>query len=205
MDPYSKYKKELEYYQYLEKQRENYVDMTGGIPMGHEKDNSSIKLFANVLFNKKENNLNQNLSGILVDETMQSADIFCMLVELILYGINILTSEKTTIFGLDESTSDIVYTIKSYLKSTGFDMIVSEDFVENNEVYLYRDHTDYYCEIVKKPPKNFCYPGWYVLVYRLINNNKFKFANITPLEKFKAFFISDNKKIFTISFMYANK
>ena len=199
MDPYSNYKKQLEYYEYFEKQRENYTDLAQ-----EANPNDSVVQFANILFDKSKNNLDQDLSGILVDETMELADIFCMLVELVLHGLCILSDGKGNIRDLKESTDDIVYVIKSYLKSAGFDMEFHEDYIEEEKINLYRDKDDYYCQIVDKPPPFLCYPGWYVLNYRLINNKKFKFTSITPLEKFRAFFISKNKKIFTVNFKYAN-
>ncbi|XWV25181.1 mg424 protein [Tupanvirus deep ocean] len=201
MDPYSQYKKQLEYYEYFEKQRENYTDLSQDQP----NPNDSIVVFANLLFKKSLRNLNQDLSGILVDETMEAADIFCMLIELVLHGLHILTDGKSTIFDLEESTDDVVYTIKSYLKSAGFDIVVTEDFMDDDQpVCLYRDRNDYYCEIVPKPPAQFCQKDWYVLKYRMINNKKFKFMRITPITNFKAFFISNKNKIFTIHFKYIN-
>ena len=198
MDPYSKYKKELEYYQYFENQKENYVDLTS-------EQNNSIKMFADILFDKKKNNLSMDLSGLLVDETMQTVDIFCMLIELVLFGISILTNGTTissVLFSLENSTDDIVSALGSYLRSCGFGILVHEECIEESDPNLFRDRTDYYCQILKKPPKYLCFPGWYVLNYRIIDNKKFRFANITPLEKFKAFFIADNKKIFTFGFKY---
>src|SRR5690349_10381754 len=126
MDPYSQHKKQTEYYQYLEKQRENYTDLT----QGRENTNDSIMEFAKILFNKSKKNLDQDLTGILSDETMITADVFCMIVELVLYGVDILTDSKYNIFQLKESTDDLIYDLKSYLKSSGFTMEVHEEFFD---------------------------------------------------------------------------
>lgn len=194
MDPYSNYKKKLEYYDYFEKQRENYIDLT--------KEDNVVSQFADMLFNKPKNNLGEDLFGILFDESMEPIDVFCTLIELVLYGINILTKNQYDLFKLDEPTDDMVYIIKTYLKSTGFDIEIHEEIIETNEINLYRDRDDYYCHITKRPAEFLCFKGWYVLNYRIIDNKKFQFNSMTPLEKFKAFFISNNKKIFTFSFKF---
>ncbi len=199
MDPYSQYKKQLEYYEYFEKQRQNYTDLS----IGQIDQNNSILQFAKILFNKSENNLQQDLSGILIDNNMDTADIFCMLVELILFGLDILTKSKYTVFDLEDSTDEIVYKIKRYLKSSGFDMEVHEYLMDDN-IILYRDRDDYYCEIVPKLPSFLCYDGWYILNYHLINNKRFVFTCTTTLDKFKAFFITKQNKIFNITFRYAS-
>ena len=190
------YAKQLEYYQYVENQRNNYVDLSSD-------DNSSVYKLAQILFSKKEKNLKEDLSGILIDDTMDVCDVFCCLVELVLYGLDIITEKKDSIFDLVESYDDKCFVIKSYLKSAGFDMNVEEIFsmeLYGTDTVLYRDSSDYYCEILKKPPPYMCHPGWYLLNYRLVDNKNFHFNTRTPIEKFKAFFISNNNKIFTINF-----
>ena len=56
-------------------------------------------------------------------------------------------------------------------------MEVHEIFIDEDDPILYRDHNDYYCEIVPKPSVHLCFPGWYVLSNRIINNNKFIIHN----------------------------
>lgn len=199
MDPYSQYKKQTEYYDYFENQKKNYVDLS----KDQTDPNNSIKRFAEILFIKSTKNLNQDLSGILIDETMETVDIFCMLIELVLYGLDILTESQYTIFDLVESYDDIVYTIRSYLKSAGFDVQINEILMDDDTI-LYRDNPNYYCEIVSKPLLCLCDKGWYVLNYQMIENMKFNFSRITSIETFKAFFISKQNKIFTVNFKYLN-
>jgi len=198
MDPYEKYHKQLEYYQYFDKQLENYKDLSKDL----DNPNDSILHLADIVFSKSKRNLDQNLTGILVDETMETADIFCMLLELILHGINILSDGKNTFFDIDESTDDIIYTIKYYLRSLGFDMEFHEFFTEEENITLYRERVDYYYEIVPKPPPYLCTNEWIVLSYRMINNANFTFDHNTTLDMFHAFYITNQKQIFTISFKY---
>jgi hypothetical protein len=197
-DPFLEHQAQVDYYNYVENQRENYIDLTKDV----SNPNDSIIEFSQILFNKSRKNLDVNLSGILIEDTMEIADVFCMLLELVLYGLHLLKDGKDTIFDLNEPYDEIVYTIRDYLKSTGFDMEVREFFPDDN-IDLFRDRNDYYCEIVPTPPKYLRVPGWYILNYRLINNAKFEYSCVTPLEKFMAFFISVQNKIFTINFTYA--
>ena len=191
MDNYSHYKKQLEYYEYLERQRENPVDLT--------KENEGIRQFADVLFNKSRNNLDKDLSGIIFDGN-DTIDMFCMLVELVLYGIDILTNGEHNLFELKESDDNMVEMLRSYFKSTGFDINVDEEIIEAEDINLYRDRTDYYCQITKRPPDFLCMKGWYVLKYRIIDNKKYSFDRLTSLDKFKAYFVSNQKKVFVFNF-----
>ena len=195
MDPYSKYRQQLEYYEYFEKQKENYVDLTKQNP------NNSVKELATILFKKSNNGLDKDLTGILLDDQMETADIFCMVLELVLYGLDIITNGEADIFQLQESTDDMVFMIKRYLKSAGFNMEIHEElFVD--DIDLYRDRTDYYCQIVRRPPELLCVNGWYVLNYRMIENKKHIINKIDPLPNYRAFFIASNKKIFVINFYF---
>jgi hypothetical protein len=225
MDDYTKYKNQLEYYEYFQKQLSNYTDLTqqpaksidnfctNEVSTDTEFDpNDSVLEFAKILFGKSEKNIFHDLHGVIFDDQMDVSEVFCMLINLVLYGIDILVNQKGknnqnyTIFDFEDSTDDIIYTIKSYLKSTGFNMTVRTEITEddNNNYYLYRDRTDLFCEIVPKPPIYLCYKGWYVLNYRIIENNKFKYFNMTPLDEFKAFFKSKNNTIFIINFNFAS-
>ncbi|AYV85288.1 MAG: hypothetical protein Satyrvirus9_14 [Satyrvirus sp.] len=202
MDYSKQFEKQIEYYKYFENQKENYTDLTD-----ENNPNDSIKKLAEILFNKSINSLDYNLSGILVEDGMNVADIFCMLIELVLYGLDILTKSKNTIFDLKESTEDIVYIIKTYLKSAGFDMVVKQDFVDDgddctDDPCTYRKKDNYYCEIIQKSP--LLHEGWNILDYSFLCNNKFKYNSTTNLENFKTFFISNKNKIFIINFRYAN-
>jgi hypothetical protein len=198
---YAQYKKQLEFDQYVAGQRENFTDLSEGLA----DPNESVKIFAEILFNKNRDNLTDDLSGILIDESMENADIFCMLLELVLCGVDRLTHQTANILDLTDQTDELVYDVKAYFKSIGFNIKIKEQFIELDQINLYRDRDDYYCQITSRPPPFLCHPGWYVLNYRLINNPKFKFDQTTPIENFKAFFISKSKQVFVIGFERAFK
>ena len=196
MDPYAKFQNQVNYYQYCEEQRENYIDLS----LINDAPNTT-QLLAKIIFSKPKNDLQQNLTGLLYHDGMEIADLFCMLVELVLYGYDILTNNTNkNLLDIEECTDDILYLIKSYLNSCEFDVVFSEEFMIN-DIFLYRDRTDYYCEILRKPPPYFCMKGWYVLDYRMLDNKKFVINN--DLATYKAFFITKQKRIFTMKFNYA--
>lgn len=200
-DPEIQYKKQLEYEAYIESQKSAHVDIAKYV----NNPNDSIKVLAEVLFSKSEDKLKDNLTGILMDEGTEVADVFCMLLELFLYGYGILVEEKYTIFDLVDSTDDLIFSIRSYLKSCGFTIKVDEVFDEDLNINLYRDRDDYYCQITEKPPDflNFLADPWNILDYRLILNRKFNFDIRTPISTFRAFFINKQKSIFIVSFDFA--
>jgi len=198
MDPYSQYQQQLKYYDYVETQRENPIDLTTD---SNQQD--MIKKLADILFTKHIDHLNDDLMGILIDDDMDIIDIFSMLLELVTYGLDIIQHGKKW-FEFTNSYHDVFYDLNKYLKSIGFVMDVNEifDFIDN--VNLYRDRTDYYCQIVSKPPPFLCVDSWYLLDYRFITNINCVFDNNTPLREFKAFFINNEKRIFTINFDFTN-
>lgn len=181
-------------YEYFEKQKENYIDLGQNL----ENPNDSVKYLADILFNKPLSKLDQDLTGLLLDDNMDVADLFCMLVELTLYGINILSEGKVNIFDLNDSNNDFIAIVQSYLKSLGFQFSIHDEPITDT---LYRDRVDYYCEIVPRPPLYLCHTGWYVLNYRLLDNKKFCFDHLTSLDKFSLLFMT-NKKLFTIRYKF---
>lgn len=200
MDPYSVYAKQLEYYEYVQKQLSNSTDLT------NTSQSSTIKLMAERIFSKTDTT--SNLYGILTDETLDAADIFGILIELVLYGLDILTKQQTDIFDIKDSTDDIIFKIKRYLKSLGFDMKFHEEVMFATKINIFRDRTDWFYEIVPKPMLDWWCPSadWYVLNYRLIPNKLFDIANSPNLSDYKAFYIStstENKvSVFTLQFSY---
>lgn len=199
LDPYTQYKKQLEYEAYVKSQYDNYVDL--GEEVEENNLNDSIRIFAESLFRKSEMNARQDLTGVLTDTDTGTVDIFCILLELFLYGHNIITNTQSNIFDLVDSTDDLIYKIRVYFKSCGFTITVDEVFDLDLNINLYRDRDDYYCQITSMPPDFLISPdGWFVLDYRLILNRKFVFNSQTPLNAFKSFFINKNRQIFIISF-----
>lgn len=197
-DPYKEYQKQLDYKEYVQLRYDNPIDLTS-----EAEENDSVRMFANILFNKSERNLGSDLHGLLMDSDTEVADIFCMVVELFLYGFDIIT-KGTEIFQLIDSTDDLVYKMKNYFKSAGISLTVDEVFDDTN-VNLYRDRDDYYCQITSKPPLFLQFNSdWNVLGYRLLTNRKFQFDTTTPLNKFKTFFINKYRRIFILSFSLIN-
>lgn len=171
------YRKQLEHYNYVENQQERYINLVN-------YGNESIVQFAQILFSEPLKNLKSKLSPLLLEESMESADIFCMLVELVLRGLNILGNFK--IFDLDGTTNELVSILRSYLQSAGFDMVIIEADVEPSE---------WYCQIVPNGSSE-----WKVLDYNLILNRTFWCDKSTQLENFQTFFVGNNHKIFVIKF-----
>lgn len=198
MEPYSQYQKQLEYNEYIEKQREKYIDLSQGL----ENPNNSIYILAKEIFNKNKKKLTSDLTNILMDENTETVDIFCVLLELVLYGLEILSNGKINVFDLRDQIDDNIFLMKSYLESSGFDINVEEEIIDSKDAILYRDRSDYYCEIVPKPPSYLCTNSWCILNYKFILNKKFLFHDEMSMDKFKAFFISNEKKIFVINFRF---
>jgi hypothetical protein len=211
MDPYSKYKKQQEYYEHFQHQLENPIDLANQL-MDGEDPNNTIRLLAKNVFSKNKNNLDIDLSGAIFDESMETADIFCMLTEFILYGLHIRTNGMKTLFDITDQFEDLVFEIKTYIKTIGFDMFLDEpigysDIYPNmttDDYHLYEERADYYHRIVPKPINHLCPPDdWYVLNYRMIPNKQFSFTALTPLDIFRAYFVNKNNKVFTIKFTFA--
>lgn len=175
----------------------SYVDLTT------QDQNSSILALASIIFNKKD--LNSDLTGLILNDSMETADIFCMILEIVLHGLNILTDSKVTIFNLNSTTDDLIYTINSYLKSMGIKMFVCENIMEDIvDLKMYKDTDNYYCQILNIPKGfNFGSNGWTVLNYRLIINQKFKYTKQSKINTFNAFFINPTtNQLFNINFDY---
>lgn len=201
-NPYKELQKQLDYAEYVTNQYNNPVDLT--LQMENENENDSVRLLAETIFSKSERHVLSQNFGILMNEDAEPADMFCMILELFLYGFDIISGKKS-ILNLIDSTDDFVYKMKTYLKSIGIKLTVYEIFDEDVNINLYRDRDDYYCNVTSKPP-DFLHNtgGWHVLDYRILNNRKFKFDGTTPLVDFKAFFINRSKRICTVSFDLIN-
>lgn len=163
-----------------------------------------IQEYANILFERSIDELENKKVKFILEENADVLDVFSVLLELVLYGINILTKDQYKLFYLENTFDDYYFVINACIKSCGFKMEIVEHVVdlEGSNVNLYRDRADYYCEIVKSPPYYFCVDGWYVLNYRIIENKKFQ-KNNRNLKDFKAFFFNRSKKIFLIYFDFA--
>lgn len=201
MDSYEQYKKQLEYEKYINNQKKNFVDLSTNV----DDPNDSIKLFAEWVFNKREMDLTHDFGGLLLDQHYNVADIFCMLLEIFLYGHNIVTEKQSTIFDLKESTDDLVCTIKNYFKSFDFDIFVKEINDTNINANNFKYTNDCYCYINLAPHILFkTEHDWWIANYELKLNPYFTFTDLTTLPHFKAYFISNDNKIFAITFDLKN-
>ena len=192
MDPYREYKKQTEYDEYVENQICNAVDITD--------EPYQIAVLAQSIFTKSVHSLDNNLTGLLLDESMDQLDIHAMLIELILYGWNIINTKS--IFESEYFSYDTVELIKKYLKSCNIEMTVDEIPVIS-DIKLYLNESDYYCEILPKSPSQFGKNEWCVLNYRMNINPKFIREANDNLDKYYSIIIINNDKIFSIKFNYA--
>lgn len=198
----SQYNRQLEHDAYVQNQRQNYTDLSVNL----ENPNDSVKIFSNILFNKPLDNLSSDMTGMLLDEEMDVIDIFQTFLEIVIYGLDILTNSSVSLFDLTDQFNDMIYTLKTYTRAVGFDIVIEEEIVEKDRINLYRDRTDYYCQITPKPHPYFCFDGWYVSNYRCIVNSKFVFDKDTcGINDLKAFFISKSRQIFTVKFVIHQK
>ena len=193
MDLRTQYEREIKYYQYIEEQRNN------SVILGDE--NSSVKQFADILFSKKIDDVSNDLSSLLFCDDTELLDVFCILLELVLFGFDRFGKN---LFEIDNQCDDFIYDIKKYLKSMGFDMSVDEIFHFLDNVNLFADKKDYYCQITPKPHPFFCTNDWFVSNHRLIINRNFEPTNIQSLDQYFAYFVNKNKQIFSIRFTFLN-
>lgn len=190
-------KSQREYLEYIEFQRENYIDLAEGLV----DQNDSIRFLAEKIFREKPLDIRYDLIGILFDDETESVDLFCIMLELLLYGLNIITNDKANIFMLEETTEDIVYILKNYFRCIGMSFTVTNLDLDPD---TFRDTGEYYCEIVPKPIRMLCDPkDWYILKYRMILNNRCQYNMNTKLDYFKAYFLNNNDKVFSIHFSFS--
>lgn len=198
--------------QYIESCKDNATDLSVGLKDGCAND--SIRIFAETLFSKDPSFFDNNIYGIMLESESNGDDIFCMLIELVLFGLDILNGGIATIFDLvnaddaedAECTSElacIINIMNIYLKNIGYKMNMSPYNEQNARSY--RDKDDWFCEIVKKPSKYFCYDSdWCILNYRIMCNNRFKYSLNTFICDYSAIFMTTGGCIYKVSFTNSN-
>lgn len=194
MDPLQQYKQQLEYEKYIKTQQKNYIDLADNLLC----PNDSVKLLADHIFNRKEQNLNTEMCGIILNDDMEFVDVFCILLELFLYGYDILTN-KSDIFNINESYDDIIYKINDYLKTCKFKISVDELYAGDVDIDDFIDEYDYYCEIFKIDEDDYGENYWGILDYEIDLNPYFR-NNNKQLNEFKAVFVNKDDKLFVIKF-----
>lgn len=86
--------------------------------------NESIHKFGKILFETNIDKLDECPCKLLLDQTMNIEDHFCMLVELVLCGLNILLSDVSSLFSLDSVDSEIIFMLKRYFNHIGYKFII---------------------------------------------------------------------------------
>jgi len=193
-DPNIAYKKMLEYEEYLAKQYDNAVDL-GEIV---DSPNDTVRLFANALYSKDSRYLSTDRCVMLLDEGTTAEDLFCIMTELVLYGLDHFSH---SLFDITSTSDDLIYQIRPYLRSVGIVLTVDEVFDCDN-INMYRDRSDYYCNIGSQPPPfidNSTDP-WDILTYRMTLNRRFVVTPETALSDMCAYFVTKTRQLFTISF-----
>lgn len=178
------YKNNLNNYNYIESQRNNYNDLT-------EYANPIFEL-ANILFSKSIKEMETNKCGILLDSSMKTHDICSMLIELVIYGLNILSYENADIFELLDIDDNMIRLLNVYLHNIGFKMKISLTDIN------YLTFEDYYCML----KKNDIHENKENVLnnYKFIYNSDFIHTNKLNLDMYKIIFEANNKNIFVISF-----
>ncbi|BCS83077.1 hypothetical protein QLL95_gp1046 [Cotonvirus japonicus] len=208
------YHQNINNYNNVNNQIENITDLT-------QSHNDSIKIFAEHVFNQKLSLIDNQKTGIILDDTMTVEDTFCMILELTLHGLNILGKGLYNIFDLENTSDNICEIIFKYLKSCGIIINLVEheniNLVEHENINPTEheninptEHENinsvadlfpkYYCKIIPKPLIS-CFSGWYVNDYQILYNTN----NDSPKNKLsdlKAIFMTKKNKLFSIQFDY---
>lgn len=171
---------------------ENIIDWT-------DYENDFSRIFADKLFRSKLYELTQYRMMILLEDGMEVIDLFCILLEIFLYGWDILSDSKNSIFDLQDIFDDIVIEINSYLKMIGYEVYLEQ---------LFDDQIAYYCQIYKSDDINShdyisLTTPWNPLSYYIVNNIKAIYHTHTPLKDIYAIF-KINQKVYQISFDFKN-
>lgn len=188
-----------EYLNYLEQQRENAHDLR----LHEAADDAegdvcgSVKAFADILFNRPVDTLNDDINLVL-DERMSIIDIFEMLLDLTLHGINKLASERS-IFDLERVDDPLIELLKRYILNTGFQCVFETTNEDLREVTCRG-----YCRIVPKPENNYSTSLWIHTKYALVANPLYLMPMPNLLfDQLKAVFAANDGKVYQISFTIA--
>lgn len=180
-------------YSYIQDRIKNQIDLTI-----KSDNNSNSRKMAEIIFNKNSNHLENDLTRMIPSEEMDIEDMFCMLLEILLYGINILTGGYFQLMDISDDTKEMIEIVSKYFVSLGYNIILEKKEIENNRPCLYRDRDDYYCEVTNRPPELLMVTGWFVLRYRIIKN--MKFIKQTKLDDMSVMVITKNLSVYTIKF-----
>lgn len=147
----------------------NCVDLSGS--------DNAVKEFAQMLFT---DTLTKRIPvendgyrfRLLMDNQMDIADVFCMLLTMVLYGVQILTQSNHTIFHLSNVNDCLIDTLNQYLIKIGFTLHIYEMTADTR--------TQMFATILTKQNDD--------LPYTILHNPNFHYQKNTPLTQFKAYF-----------------
>lgn len=195
MNPYDIYKKQQEYEEYIENQVKAAVELVDEVEEGCDQ-NDTVRLFAEHLFRKDLRYIKSDFCGMLLDDDTDITDIFHIMIELLLYGYNIL-NPNSQIFDIERSYDDIIYDkLRPYFKSIGIVIEFNEQI--SSDLRSYQEKDDLYCMIIKNEDNR--KTGWDILGYNLFLNEKFTYDHSTTLSNYNAVFKANNNNIFYINF-----
>ena len=169
MDPNKIYRQQQEFENYIEEQKDNAIDLTD--VEVNKGTNQSIRDLAGYLFNIPLDSLDNKLARIMPN-IESVADIFSVLLELVLYGLDILSNSEADLFDITTTDQKEVEVIKIYFKSLGFTIEIKEA----------TDFTKGYCAIAENKVN---IEGWLVLDYIMLLAADFKFDNDSRLDQFE--------------------
>ena len=140
-----------------------------------------------------------DIIGIICDSTMQTLDIFCMLIDILLHGVKILTDNEYTINNIDNEDLDLINKIKSKFSRTQFQVEIKLDGMYDNN-HDYRTYNNYHAEIVDNnsdtPTKN----TWYILNYKIFCNFDLYMDSDKQLDKIYFIIPTPEKYIYRCNF-----
>lgn len=168
------FKDNVEYWNYVENQRENCVDLTNG---------DSAKELAQHLFSQDYDTLDKYLTRIIVDD-MDASDLFCFLIEVLLYGIDIITHNNHTIIDFDDDSIEYMNIISKYMSSMGFKVNINKDNNRTRGHCVITNHKDY--------------SDWHVLDYAIVVDPSLdNTCNISDME---ALFVNHKRDVYVVRF-----
>ena len=90
-------------------------------------ENSDIRNLAELIFSVPPGQLDNIENKIDVDQSMDVLDLYCLILDIILFGVDILTNGSFQIFDIDDTSCDMIKLVSKYVKSMGFNMILQKD------------------------------------------------------------------------------
>jgi len=131
----SNYYDKIKYYEYVEKQREKYIDL--------RQEEDVINKIVDFVFCDKPFNAN-----LINDENMTIYDIFCMYLEIALRGLHLLAPD-VDIFSLEDVNNILIEKLQQYMKKLFVKIQIKKANVEDIEKC--------FIQIAKKDCDNFPY------------------------------------------------